>query len=318
MSNIDTNTEILGLLLMGDGLHPNDWGDETNTNLQTIENAAKGIISIAITGNISLTQAQAAFANIVFTGSLTGAATVTMPATPNLWSIQNNSGQVITLTTGTGTTVAVANGINLIYACDGTNIYDNSPQTDIVPIGASIEYPSLTPPNANYMLENGVALSRTTFATLYALIGTTFGAGDGVTTFNIPDSQGRIGVSADNGTGRFGGRSIGAVGGATNWSVSLTAANNGPHAHGVNDPSHAHGVSDPTHNHSQEGNGTVGAQNNTNIFPLNGGSRATSNSGTGIGIFGAVTGISIQSNGSGTAFSTVGPYIVKAKHMRVM
>ena len=46
-----------------------------------------------------------------------------------------------------------------------------------------------------YLIENGLAVSRTTYASLFAAIGTTYGAGDGSTTFNLPDSRGRVGVN---------------------------------------------------------------------------------------------------------------------------
>ncbi len=60
--------------------------------------------------------------------------------------------------------------------------------------GTSIEGWWSTIPSG-YLLENGAAVSRTTYAALFAVIGTTFGAGDGSTTFNLPDSRGRVGVS---------------------------------------------------------------------------------------------------------------------------
>lgn len=44
----DTNSSILLLLLMGDRLHNNDWGNRTNTNLQAIEDAIAGATSIAL------------------------------------------------------------------------------------------------------------------------------------------------------------------------------------------------------------------------------------------------------------------------------
>jgi len=50
---------------------------------------------------------------------------------------------------------------------------------------------------AGYLLENGQAVSRTSYASLFGLIGTTYGAGDGSTTFNVPNSQGRVAVNRD-------------------------------------------------------------------------------------------------------------------------
>ena len=60
--------------------------------------------------------------------------------------------------------------------------------------GTSIEGWWSTAP-AGFLLEDGSAVSRTTYANLFAVIGTTFGAGDGSTTFNLPDSRGRVGVN---------------------------------------------------------------------------------------------------------------------------
>ena len=50
------------------------------------------------------------------------------------------------------------------------------------------------------LLCNGSAVSRTTYATLFGVIGTTFGGGDGSTTFNVPDLRGRSPLGAGTGT----------------------------------------------------------------------------------------------------------------------
>jgi len=47
---------------------------------------------------------------------------------------------------------------------------------------------------SGYLLCDGAAVSRTTFADLFGIIGTTYGAGDGSTTFNVPDMRGRVSV----------------------------------------------------------------------------------------------------------------------------
>lgn len=57
-----------------------------------------------------------------------------------------------------------------------------------------------TPP-AGWLLCDGAAVSRTTYATLFAAIGTTWGAGDGSTTFNLPDLRGRAPIGAGTGSG---------------------------------------------------------------------------------------------------------------------
>jgi prepilin-type N-terminal cleavage/methylation domain-containing protein len=65
---------------------------------------------------------------------------------------------------------------------------------DSLPIATSISGYWSTPPTG-YLLEDGSEVSRTTYADLFAVIGTTYGSGDGSTTFNLPDSRGRVTVS---------------------------------------------------------------------------------------------------------------------------
>lgn len=65
-------------------------------------------------------------------------------------------------------------------------------------------------PDANYwLLCNAQVVSRTTYAALFAKIGTTYGAGDGSTTFALPDLRGEFLRGLDNGRGVDSGRSIG-------------------------------------------------------------------------------------------------------------
>jgi prepilin-type N-terminal cleavage/methylation domain-containing protein len=66
-----------------------------------------------------------------------------------------------------------------------------------VAVGTSVPgYWSVAP--EGYLYEDGSAVSRSTYGALFDEIGTTFGAGDGSTTFNLPDSRGRIGVNKSN------------------------------------------------------------------------------------------------------------------------
>lgn len=60
----------------------------------------------------------------------------------------------------------------------------------ITDVGTEKLWPFATAPYG-WMIENGAAISRTTYADLFRLIGTTYGVGDGSTTFNIPDNRGR-------------------------------------------------------------------------------------------------------------------------------
>ncbi|MDP2786595.1 MAG: phage tail protein [Pseudomonadota bacterium] len=61
----------------------------------------------------------------------------------------------------------------------------------ITPVGSVIYVAKSTAPTG-YLKANGAAISRTTYAALFAAIGTVFGAGDGSTTFNLPDLRGEF------------------------------------------------------------------------------------------------------------------------------
>lgn len=74
-----------------------------------------------------------------------------------------------------------------------------------IPPGFIMDFAGATPP-AGWLLCDGAAVSRTTFAALFAAIGTTWGAGDGSTTFNVPDLRGRVRAGRDNMGGTAAGR----------------------------------------------------------------------------------------------------------------
>ena len=88
-----------------------------------------------------------------------------------------------------------------------------------VPVG-TVEYFAMETPPAGYLKADGAAVGRTTYPELFAAIGTTFGEGDGSTTFNLPDlidrfAQGsstpglKIEAGLPNITGSFGDRQTG-------------------------------------------------------------------------------------------------------------
>lgn len=79
---------------------------------------------------------------------------------------------------------------------------------DAVPSGAVFYFAATTAP-AGYLVCNGSTISRTTYAALFAVIGTTFGAGDGATTFRLPDLRGEFIRGWDNSRGVDSGRSFG-------------------------------------------------------------------------------------------------------------
>jgi len=83
-------------------------------------------------------------------------------------------------------------------------------------VGAIKPWTKATAP-AGYLLCNGAAVSRTTYADLFVVISTTYGAGDGSTTFNVPQLQGKMPQGYDGSTYNLAG-----TGGANTITVAVT------------------------------------------------------------------------------------------------
>lgn len=138
---------------------------------------------------------------------------------------KTSGGQSITIGGSSGAVVTIPNGYATLVYCDGNDFYpaltassddfrvlgalsatgattlagslsvggnttlsgtlNVTGSTNIVPVGTIIAFPSVTPPSG-FLLCNGQAVSRGTYAALFALVGTTFGPGDNLTTFNLP------------------------------------------------------------------------------------------------------------------------------------
>jgi microcystin-dependent protein len=91
-----------------------------------------------------------------------------------------------------------------------TNGSGNLSFATVAPAGSIIWYAANTAPNG-YLKANGANVSRTTYAALFAAIGTTFGVGDGSTTFGLPDLRGEFVRGWDDGRGIDTGRAFGSA-----------------------------------------------------------------------------------------------------------
>lgn len=138
-----------------------------------------------------------------------------------------------------------------------------------------------------WFLCRGQAVSRTTYANLFSVIGTSFGAGDGTSTFNLPNLKGRFPLGLDTADAAI--NDVGEVGGEK--SHTLTTAEL---------PSHNHNM---THGHASassanDGGSTLAFRRSDNVSPTTGGGMVENFTGN--------TG----STGSGAAHNNMPPYLV--------
>ncbi len=131
------------------------------------------------------------------------------------------------------------------------------------PVGSLTVFAGSAAP-IGWLLCDGAAVSRTTYAALFAVLGTTYGAGDGSTTFNVPNLQNRVPVGSGGTYAR------GVTGGAS--TVTLTTGQIPSHDHGSSGD-HGHGST------GDHGHGSVGDHQHT-VFNDNVGETAASGSGT--------------------------------------
>jgi microcystin-dependent protein len=310
----DTTTVVAQLLLMGDGSHPSDWGVQSNLNLQKLEAAASGATVLTLSGgSYALSNDDARAAILVLNGALTSDQTLIVPARRKKWLVINNTtGHNVIIaaagSSGTPYTSTPASGPQEIYT-DGTDVLPTLPaaasQAGFMSLYAGSTLPS------NYLWCDGKPYSRTTYAGLFTAIGIAYGAGDGTTTFNVPDYRGRVPMGADNMGGTAASRitsisnALGTVGGEEKH--ALTIGELAAHGHGVTDPGHGHGVTDPGHVHALNVNAAPPGGGNSFGTGANDHANTTAVATTGITVNSATTGISIASTGSGTAHNNLQP-----------
>lgn len=236
----------------------------------------------------------------------------------------------------------------LVYQTDGNTgfyYYNGSSWIDLpntsnsaVPTGTVVSYAGSTAP-AGWLLCDGLAVDRTTYANLFAAIASAYGSGNGSTTFNLPDLRGRTIFGVDNMGGTSANRLTTAGGVSANNTLGATCGTQSITLTTPNLPAHNHTytggqstTSDNTHSHDYQdayfAEGVVNGVGGNQRFGLGAGSdsdnsfyfRTSSNTHSTIASNIATTSNThshtvtstgtVGNTGSGTAFSPLNPGLV--------
>jgi microcystin-dependent protein len=148
--------------------------------------------------------------------------------------------------TNAGVTAIQTDAVETAMIEDGAVTADKLAAGAASPTGAITQYAAATPPTG-WLLCDGSAVSRTTYSALFAIISTTYGVGDGATTFNVPDLKGRVAAGVDDSAGRItSNNTLGASGGAEDH--TLITAEIPAHTHSLDEvTSQGPGSQDSTH-----------------------------------------------------------------------
>ncbi|MGO8916215.1 MAG: phage tail protein [Stellaceae bacterium] len=344
-----------------------DWGivDNAVAGLASINLPAQsGYPTVVLTFTQGSSSQELPNRRLDLVGALTANTLVLFPQGRNFeMAVTNGTSGAFSLTLGVnngsggalGATVVVSQGATMELFSDGTNTATRAvtgPSTvvagnlaafsdftggvlqdsgvapaSLVPAGTILEFAGSTAPSG-YLLANGQAVSRTTYATLFGVCGTAYGAGDGSTTFNVPDKRGRVGAGYDpgNATGRLtaitsqgvSAASLGDAGGEQ--AHTQTNAELVGHSHSATSSSTStstSSVTDPGHAHAYYSNNS--GQAGTNNPPLSSASGAenqafsTTPSTTSISVSTSTTtttSTAIGADGGGNAFNVVQPTII--------
>jgi microcystin-dependent protein len=170
-------------------------------------------------------------------------------------------------------------------------------QSLLVPTGSVFATARVSAPSG-YLICDGSAVSRTTYSALFSAIGTTYGSGNGSTTFNLPNLNGRTVFGVGTPTG---------ASGATNHTLAQKAGEE-THALSTSEmPNHNHTITDPGHSHAPWSGGQFLSTSGSYYFSSGGTLDYNASFGT-TSI--ATTGITISSAGSGLPHSNLPPYLV--------
>ena len=180
--------------------------------------------------------------------------------------------------------------VERMYQRDGIQVVDGDDLVAYLPPGVILDYGGSSAPTG-WLLCDGSLVSRTTYAALFAVIGTTYGAGDGSTTFAVPNAKGRVRVAVDSGQTEF--DTLGETGGEKAHTLTVAEM-----------PSHNHGGATGSSNISGGSTGTTVGTSTTRVAQGGGDSTTMTNWG------GSDHTHTISAQGDGGAHNNLQPFLV--------
>lgn len=188
--------------------------------------------------------------------------------------VKRNGNEVLRVDAG-----GLANG------CVGSAGLSSGVQLKLVPSGVVVPFAGSSAPSG-WLLCAGQVVSRVTYADLFSALGTTYGGGDGSTTFGLPDLRGRGVFGVDNMGGTAAGRVTGGVSGITGTTLGAVGGSDAVH-------NHTHTLTDPGHSHlfDEAGATSLGNAAGSNRMAQTGSNNTNTSTST--------TGITLASYGAG-------------------
>lgn len=201
-------SNLLRFEKMAKGDQNGTWGSTLNNQLELIEDAIAGFVSVAFAGDANDvlttgngTTDEARNATIRLTGALTAARDMVIPASFKLYVVENKTtgGFAVNIKTSGGAGVSIPNGTRVLLYCDGVDCFEVG--APAIPTGM-IGYHAANAVPANWLKADGTVLLRTAYPALFAAISTTFNTGGELgTQFRLPDLRGIFVRGFDDGRG---------------------------------------------------------------------------------------------------------------------